>query len=249
MFAYHLEDKKDQPTTSCHDNGEDTAGGKILRVIQENGCQNVVVVVVRWYGGKHLGVKRYQIIREQTKKILEDMNLMNIAPNMEVAQQPPANTTSGATNTGMSQQTHFNTMHQPDTNIDVVDHLLFNDSVAGKLQVSLLFPKAASRKIWAPNLTDMKEVILKAPVATKTVVIMSGIRDARNGTSIEELSQLVDGILETIKLKSPQATIVLTSLLPNRNANLNSRVNSVNEINKVTLLQFKWCIQEKDEFT
>ena len=47
-----------------HDDGEFGAGKKILQCLQNAGATNTLVCVTRWYGGKHLGPKRFDCIKE-----------------------------------------------------------------------------------------------------------------------------------------------------------------------------------------
>lgn len=44
------------------DDGEDAAGGRLLKLLQLMGCWNVLVVVSRWYGGVKLGPARFGVI-------------------------------------------------------------------------------------------------------------------------------------------------------------------------------------------
>ncbi|KAL8701138.1 MAG: hypothetical protein Q9201_005079 [Fulgogasparrea decipioides] len=46
----------------CDDDGEDAAGGRLLRLLQVMDIWNMVVVVSRWYGGVKLGPARFGII-------------------------------------------------------------------------------------------------------------------------------------------------------------------------------------------
>ena len=46
----------------CDDDGEDAAGGRLLKLLQMMDIWNVLVVVSRWYGGMKLGPARFGII-------------------------------------------------------------------------------------------------------------------------------------------------------------------------------------------
>ncbi|KAL8868465.1 MAG: hypothetical protein Q9174_004973 [Haloplaca sp. 1 TL-2023] len=46
----------------CDDDGEDAAGGRLLKLLQMMDVWNVLVVVSRWYGGVKLGPARFGII-------------------------------------------------------------------------------------------------------------------------------------------------------------------------------------------
>ncbi|KAF9804052.1 hypothetical protein IEO21_09481 [Rhodonia placenta] len=45
--------------TGCQDDGEQHGGGKVLRVMQDEGILDAAVVVSRWYGGVMLGPVRF----------------------------------------------------------------------------------------------------------------------------------------------------------------------------------------------
>ncbi|KAL8968057.1 MAG: hypothetical protein Q9183_002645 [Haloplaca sp. 2 TL-2023] len=46
----------------CNDDGEDAAGGRLLKLLQMMDVWNILVVVSRWYGGVKLGPARFGII-------------------------------------------------------------------------------------------------------------------------------------------------------------------------------------------
>ena len=54
---------------SC-DDGEYGAGRKLLRFLQDNNIVNKIVIVTRWYGGKHMGQRRYECIMKVANEIL-----------------------------------------------------------------------------------------------------------------------------------------------------------------------------------
>lgn len=49
-----------------NDDGETGAGGVILRILQKQNFVNTLVVVTRWYGGKHLGSDRFKHVQDAT---------------------------------------------------------------------------------------------------------------------------------------------------------------------------------------
>jgi len=55
------------------DGGESGAGSVILDVLRKSSTENVLVVVARWYGGKHLGGLRFRIYRKLTSEMLETL--------------------------------------------------------------------------------------------------------------------------------------------------------------------------------
>ncbi|MBD3278733.1 MAG: YigZ family protein [Candidatus Aegiribacteria sp.] len=54
-----------------NDGGESGAGNCILETMRNMNAVNCLVLVARWYGGKHLGVLRFRIYRKTTRKLLE----------------------------------------------------------------------------------------------------------------------------------------------------------------------------------
>ncbi|MEQ8896553.1 MAG: YigZ family protein [Roseovarius sp.] len=45
------------------DDGESGAGNVILRMLEREGVRDRIVVVTRWYGGKHLGGDRFRHVQ------------------------------------------------------------------------------------------------------------------------------------------------------------------------------------------
>lgn len=52
------------------DDGEDAAGGRLLMLLQSSGCEGVVVVVSRWFGGVLLGPMRFALINNTARALL-----------------------------------------------------------------------------------------------------------------------------------------------------------------------------------
>ena len=52
-----------------HDDGETGAGMVIVRMLEREGVHNHLVVVTRWYGGKHLGGDRFRHVRARCASI------------------------------------------------------------------------------------------------------------------------------------------------------------------------------------
>lgn len=55
-----------------NDGGEAGSGNCILDVMRNMEAQDCLVLVARWYGGKHLGGMRFRIYRNTTKELLEE---------------------------------------------------------------------------------------------------------------------------------------------------------------------------------
>ena len=54
-----------------NDDGESGAGMVILRMLERAELQGQIVVVTRWYGGKHLGGDRFRHVQECVRVWLE----------------------------------------------------------------------------------------------------------------------------------------------------------------------------------
>lgn len=50
-----------------NDDGESGAGMVILRMLEREGLRGHVIVVTRWYGGKHLGGDRFRHVQEAVR--------------------------------------------------------------------------------------------------------------------------------------------------------------------------------------
>ena len=57
-----------------NDDGESGAGMVILRMLEREGLQNHIIVVSRWFGGKHLGGDRFRHIQDAVHMYLNDLN-------------------------------------------------------------------------------------------------------------------------------------------------------------------------------
>ena len=53
------------------DDGEHGAGLKILQQIQERGATNIIVIVSRFYGGKHMGPKRFDCFKDSAQEAID----------------------------------------------------------------------------------------------------------------------------------------------------------------------------------
>lgn len=54
-----------------NDDGEAGAGMVIIRMLERQDVQNHLIVVTRWYGGKHLGGDRFRHVQEAVRLYLE----------------------------------------------------------------------------------------------------------------------------------------------------------------------------------
>ena len=56
-----------------NDDGESGAGMVILRMLEREGLRNHVIVVTRWYGGKHLGGDRFRHVQDAVRKYIDEI--------------------------------------------------------------------------------------------------------------------------------------------------------------------------------
>ncbi|MGR3803765.1 YigZ family protein [Marinibacterium profundimaris] len=56
-----------------NDDGESGAGNVILRMLEREELRDHVVIVTRWYGGKHLGGDRFRHVQTATRAYLETL--------------------------------------------------------------------------------------------------------------------------------------------------------------------------------
>ncbi|MEM7239774.1 MAG: YigZ family protein [Pseudomonadota bacterium] len=60
-----------------NDDGEAGAGMVILRMLDRAGARNHIVVVTRWFGGKHLGGDRFRHVQAAVRIYLDAAGLEN----------------------------------------------------------------------------------------------------------------------------------------------------------------------------
>jgi putative IMPACT (imprinted ancient) family translation regulator len=56
-----------------NDDGESGAGMVILRMLERDEIKNQIVVVTRWYGGKHLGGDRFRHVQTCVRAYLDQL--------------------------------------------------------------------------------------------------------------------------------------------------------------------------------
>ncbi|WP_158970486.1 YigZ family protein [Chachezhania sediminis] len=56
-----------------NDDGESGAGMVILRMLEREGLRDHLIVVTRWYGGKHLGGDRFRHVQDAVRIYLDDL--------------------------------------------------------------------------------------------------------------------------------------------------------------------------------
>lgn len=79
MYAYRISDKLHSTIsiTGQHDGGENGSGERLSRLLESSECENVVVVVSRWYGGVKLGSNRWKRISDVAREALTRGGFVN----------------------------------------------------------------------------------------------------------------------------------------------------------------------------
>ena len=61
-------------TPMKNDDGEAGAGMVILRMLEREGLHDHIIVVTRWFGGKHLGGDRFRHVQEAVRIYLKELS-------------------------------------------------------------------------------------------------------------------------------------------------------------------------------
>ena len=56
-----------------NDDGESGAGMVILRMLEREDLRNHIIVVTRWYGGKHLGGDRFRHVQDAVRMYMDEI--------------------------------------------------------------------------------------------------------------------------------------------------------------------------------
>jgi hypothetical protein len=87
MYAYRFVEKtKDGKALVKHDNdddGEDAAGSRLAQLLEMRKENGVLVLVSRWYGGIHLGPKRFAHISNVARDLLVECHEKGLLPETE----------------------------------------------------------------------------------------------------------------------------------------------------------------------
>jgi putative IMPACT (imprinted ancient) family translation regulator len=71
MYAYRTSNPLSTiPVTGQHDGGESGSSDRLARLLESSRCENVAIVVSRWYGGVKLGSDRWKRISDVAKEAL-----------------------------------------------------------------------------------------------------------------------------------------------------------------------------------
>ena len=72
IYAYLL-NKGDSVIESCCDDGEHGAGKRLLGLLQEAQATDTILVCTRWFGGQHIGPKRFDHIKQCASEALQKL--------------------------------------------------------------------------------------------------------------------------------------------------------------------------------
>ena len=222
IFAYTLS----QGPSGCRDDGEEQAGGKVLRMMQQHGVEDTVIVVSRWYGGQHIGNRRFTHIANAARQTLEKLEMRYAIP--------VSNRFSHLSTTGIDKDNQCNEdMQYPRLDHEPIDHMLIHHSTGKKLSLNRLYNQGErSRKQWAGYFQEARNIIESGPCVKHSVTIMCGIRDVRQqleGWNSGSIVDLLSSIVDVAKRRSPEARVVFVSLAPCEDPKTNTEIMNVNE--------------------
>ncbi len=223
IVAYRLSPSPDPNVIleSCQDDGEKGAGGHVLRILKEHSISDVVVVVVRWYGGKHIGKARYDHIGNVTKEVLRISGGIVAVPN--ISTQNRFTVLDGSNDN--TEETHLDHNSQRIQ----VDNLILHDSTGHDFEPKRLFGREKSEKEWAPYV-DLAETVLNRYTVKERIVLMCGVRHARGQISSGQFEKKLGDFIQTAKNNNHNAKIILMSSLPGENSPLQEKCQMINAL-------------------
>ncbi len=69
IYAYRIK-LGERLVEHYEDDGEYGAGRRLLELLRKEDVMNNLICITRWYGGKHLGPARFDMLVDNTKKII-----------------------------------------------------------------------------------------------------------------------------------------------------------------------------------
>jgi hypothetical protein len=191
MIAYKFKDIID-----AEDDGEVGGSERVLDLIIHNKLDNIAIVVCRWYGGTHMGSRRYDLIKECATEALVKAKLISHIPSITDMERSPSQS------------------HPP------VKTLYLSDSTGALVNVRILCGDNGVKDV-APTLDAVCRKLKQSAPDIKRIVIQSGVNDIDN-SSIEQVKKKIIQVVETTKEYHPRAELFVTSILPD-NGEKNSR--------------------------
>ena len=86
IFAFRIS-KGNDVIEGQSDDGEHGASGRIMKLLQEKSITNCIIIVTRWFGGRHIGPKRFEMIEDRAKEALNMLD--NKTPGIVPAPDDP----------------------------------------------------------------------------------------------------------------------------------------------------------------
>ena len=182
------------------DEGEDGGSRVIQNLLKELKVSNVMVIVTRVFGGKHLGKRRWEHMRTCATEALKVGNFIQESKPNQIS--PVSQTKIPSSSSSKS--------------------LMLSDSVYTQMNV-----KAA--KLNAFTLDSAIRTISKSSENQRKdlIIVGTGINNLKNGDSVQSIKNKVDTLVETVKQTHPQAKLALCSLLPTKSGDLDiTKVNN-----------------------
>ena len=225
IVAYSLS-TGDQPRESCQDGGEKDAGGKLLRFLQQHKLSDIVVVVLRWYGGSHIGPSRFEHIITVARAALTNMG--ELVPGANDIQQNQRDDTPAKDSMGKSRP---------------IDHVILHDSTGNHIEAAKMFKRGdISMKGWAPLIENATEALRIDARVRRSITLITGIRhvtDIMNKTiQLSDIENKVVAFLKTAKQRCPDAKVTIVSILPSDVQHVNTNIMLVNNIYQETAQKY-----------
>ncbi len=73
VYAYRYRDEHNLLHEASNDDKERGAGHQLLLLLQEQGHEDVMVIGTRWFGGKEIGKKRFDLYKETVQEALDNL--------------------------------------------------------------------------------------------------------------------------------------------------------------------------------
>ena len=198
--------------------------------------QNIVVVVLRKFGGKHIGMRRWECVETVTKELLGKIAPLSQVPLLyaNVVQIPKENSPkfvgkpTGAS-TKLKQEPKL-PLNSTRSNLSKI--VMFTDSVGKLLNSDRLFGQSSveMRKCFKLDQIISNLESSSSNDQVQKVIIHCGINDVVNGVNTEIISNQIETIVRLAKQKFTSADIFVSHLLSNpENNELKRYVNVVNK--------------------
>jgi lysophospholipase L1-like esterase len=232
IMAYRVHESDGTfPKQSCQDDGEQHAGGKLLRFLHDNEINNTVIFVSRWYGGEHLGTVRFAHILDCANDAISklfDCHQYSVPVKNKFSalreEEPVA--VNGSTNmaNGASGKI-LHAVHIPKTEHET-NHVKADKENSNRrtLFISDSTSKYIDKKRLLGNQTVSKAIRGTVSAATTTlqnpqgskdnIILQVGINDVRHGKSANDIKMEFKELVDVACANYSGSDIYLCSLLP-----------------------------------